>query len=128
MKKHFTLFTLLFVLCSILSYGQETKSQANNLGKFQIIKTGSKYSKEIIISALNKANLCGNFFESKSNDIVFDDGSVVRLFSKSQINDANVPNGCFVSDAYKFQKIIWTVHANGNISKGYETGRYKSYK
>jgi len=128
MKKHFTLFTLLLVLCSILTYGQETKSQNNNTGKFQIIKTGSKYSKEIIASALSKANLCGNFFESKSNDIVFDDGAVVRLFSKNQINDANLSNGCFVSDSYKFQKIIWAVHANGNISKGYELGPNKSYK
>jgi len=112
----------------MLTYGQEKKNKNNNTSKFQIIKTGSKYSKEVITSALNKANLCGNFFEAKSNDIVFDDGSVVRLFSKSQINDAKLPNGCFVSDNFKFQKNIWKVHANGNISKGYELGPNKSYK
>jgi len=128
MKKHFTFLTLFFMIVTAYSFGQNLNTQTNGNDRFEIIKTGSKYSNEIITSALNEANLCGNFFESKSNDIVFDDGSVVRLFSKSQINDANLSNGCFVADSYKFQKIIWAIHANGNISKGYETGRYKSYK
>lgn len=126
MKKTITYFTVLFLFFSAIVCGQNSNSGASNNAKFKVIKAGTKYSESQLTLALNKISLCGSFYESKTNDIEFDDGSIVRLFSKNQINSSEISSDCFVSDNYKFQKITWGITSNGYISKGYEIGPNKN--
>ena len=88
--------------------------------KFTILKIGNKYSKETIQNAFEKADLCGSFYLSKPNDIILDDGSVVRFFSKTeQGSGTNLSDSCFVSDNVSFAKVVWSITPNGFVAKGY---------
>ena len=107
----------LVVLITTISYSQ------NKASNFSILKIGSKYSKELITTAFNKADMCGNFYESKPNDIVFDDGSIVRLFSKKQIGTSTISANCFILDATKPQVIVWSIFPSGIIAKGYNSNQ-----
>lgn len=119
MKK--TLLFLLTMFCFSL-YSQ------NNGEKFTIIKIGNKYSKELISTAFEKADMCGNFYMSKPNDITLDDGAVVRFFSKAeQGSNANLSSDCYVSDNFKFGNIVWSILPNGFIAKGHAVRPNKSY-
>jgi hypothetical protein len=107
---------------TIFSYSQ------NKTLNFTILKIGTKYSKELITTAINKADMCGSFYESKPNDIVFDDGSIVRLFSKKEIgSNSSMSSDCFVADTFKFEEIAWSILPNGYIAKGYTARPNKSY-
>ena len=111
MKK--VLLLILTMFC--FSLYSQTKGE-----KFTILKIGNKYSKEAITAAFSKADMCGNFYVSKPNDILLDDGAVVRFFSKTEQGAAsNLNNDCFVSDDFKFEKIVWSISSNGYIAKGY---------
>lgn len=112
---------LLLLLFSLFSFSQEKESN------FKILKLGNKYSKELIQKAFSSANLCGSYFISKNNDIVFDDGTIVRLFSKMEINSKNMSNDCFVSDSTDFSHIHWSISPNAIIVKGYDARPNKAY-
>lgn len=111
MKK--VLLLILTMFC--FSLYSQTKGE-----KFAILKIGNKYSKETITAAFSKADMCGNFYVSKPNDILLDDGAVVRFFPKTEQGvSSNLNNECFVSDDFKFEKIVWSITSNGYIAKGY---------
>jgi hypothetical protein len=112
MKK--TIFCLV-VFITTISYSQ------NKASNFSILKIGTKYSKELITTAFNKADMCGSFYESKANDIVFDDGSIVRLFSKKEIGTSTISADCFLPDATKQQVFVWSIFPSGIIGKGYNS-------
>lgn len=121
MKK--VLLLILTMFC--ISLYSQTKGE-----KFTILKIGNKYSKETIVSAFSKADMCGNFYVSKPNDIMLDDGAVVRFFPKTELGTAtNVNNECFVSDDVKFEKIVWSITSSGTIAKGHPVrlNKNKSY-
>lgn len=119
MKK--VLLLILTMFC--ISLYSQTKGE-----KFTIIKIGNKYSKETIKAAFEKADMCGNFFLSKPNDITLDDGSVVRFFSKSEQGlTSNLSDQCFVADNYKFEKIVWSISPNGYVAKGHAVRPNKAY-
>lgn len=126
MMKYCGFFTLMIIFFSSIIYGQESSNQ-NNTKTFQIIKTGSKYSENQFLTTLKETDFCGLYLESISHDIEFDDGSIVRLLSKQEISNSNLSSECFVSNNYKFQKIIWSILPNGSLGKGYEVGPNKSY-
>lgn len=117
MKK---LLLLLTLLLSLVSFSQEITPN------YKILKLGNKYSKELIQKAFSSANLCGSYFYSKNNDIVFDDGLVVRLYSKNELKTKIFDNDCFVSDSTDFSHIHWSISSNAIIVKGYDTRPNKS--
>ena len=118
MKK---LILLLTLLLSLVSFSQEITPN------YKILKLGNKYSKELVQKAFSSANLCGSYFYSKNNDIVFDDGLVVRLYSKNEIKTKIFENDCFVSDSTDFSHISWSISLNAIIVKGYQTLPNKAY-
>lgn len=68
--------------------------------------------------------MCGNFYESKFNDIVFDDGTIVRLFSKKELTgNTAFSDDCFLEDSSKKQSIVWGILPNGIITKGYDSSQ-----
>lgn len=103
-----TLFLLNF------SYSQENK---NN---YEVVKTGNKYSVELIKKAFSSANLCGSYFYTKRNIITLDDGAVVSLYSKAEITVNSFSDDCFVSDNTDFSFITWSISSNGYVLKGYQ--------
>jgi hypothetical protein len=119
MKK--TLLLLLMMFC--FSLYSQSKAE-----KFTIIKIGNKYSKEAIVNAFEKADMCGNFHLSKPNDITLDDGAVVRFFSKTDLGaNVNLNKECFVSDNFKFDRIVWSIMPNGYVAKGHAVRPNKSH-
>lgn len=112
---------LLMFLFSILGFSQEKKSN------FEVLKIGNKYSQELIQKAFSTADLCGNYFISKNHDIVFDDGTIVRLYSKSELKTPELSNDCFVDDKTDFSHISWSISPTAIIVKGYESRPNKAY-
>lgn len=97
-------------------------SQSND-ARFTVIKVGNKYSKETLTVAFQKADMCGHYYFSKSNDIIFDDGSVVRLFSKKEMSQLpSLSDSCYLADdAVVVKNIVWSITSNGYIAKGYDS-------
>jgi hypothetical protein len=118
MKK---ILLLIIFLSMNFAFGQEKQ---NN---FEIIKLGNKYPIDLINKAFSTADLCGSYLLSKNNDIVFDDGLVIRLFSKSVLKKSNFNNNCFVSDSTDFSHISWSISSNAIIVKGYQARPNKAY-
>ena len=114
-------FLLLIFLLTFMGFSQEKKKS------FEILKVGNKYSQEIIQKAFSTADLCGSFFITKNHDIVFDDGTIVRLFSKNEIKILAFSNECFVSDNTDFSHITWSIAPSAIIVKGYQVRPNKAY-
>jgi len=115
MKK---LVCLSVLLVSFFSYSQDKSKY------YQIAKIGTQYSVELITKAFDSANMCGSFYESKPNNIVFDDGTIVRLLSKKDlVGITSYGNDCFLVDTTKNQNIIWGILPNGTITKGYNSNQ-----
>ena len=118
MKKLLLLFTFLF---STIVF-----SQQRNVA-FEIIKVGTKYKKEFIQKSFESANLCGNFYHNVDNDILLDDGSLIRLFSRKNLREkVAMPDDCYVSDKASFDNIKWSISDSGIIIRGYEVRPNKS--
>jgi len=118
MKK---LLLLLTLLLSTASFSQDADPN------YKILKLGNKYSKELIQKAFSSANLCGSYLTSKNHDIVFDDGLVIRLYSKKEIKNKNIGNDCFVSDSTDFSHIHWSISSKAIIIKGYDARPNKAF-
>jgi len=80
MKKHFTFLTLLFVLCSILSYGQEEQSKTYQFINPEVVNNTNTY-----IEAFSTADMTKFRYADKSNIIEFESGLKVELFSASNL-------------------------------------------
>lgn len=115
-----TLF-LLFFLFTLLGFSQEKKAN------FEILKVGNKYSQELIQKAFSEADLCGNYLITKNHDIVFDDGTIVRLLSKKELKSFKFNDDCFVADNTDFSHITWSIASSAIIVKGYEVRPNKAY-
>jgi hypothetical protein len=114
---------LLLVLFLSFTLGFSQDEKAN----FKILKMGNKYSQELVQKAFSTADLCGSYLQTKNHDIVFDDGTIVRLFSKNEINNFKLSNDCFVSDNTDFSHITWSISPSAIIVKGYQVRPNKSY-
>lgn len=110
MKQFLLLFIFLF---TCFTFSQEKKSN------YQIIKIGTKYSQELVLKAFSTADLCGSYLLTKNNDIVFDDGTVVRLFPKKALKFSVQNEDCFLSDNTDFSNLVWSIAPSAIIIKGY---------
>ena len=112
------------LVCLILLLGSFFSFSQNKSKYYQISKLGSRYSSELITEAFNNANMCGNFYETLPNDIIFDDGTIVRLVSKKELTgNTTFSDDCFLEDTSKKQSIIWGILPNGTITKGYNSNQ-----
>ena len=94
---------------------------------FKILKIGDKYSQELVQKAFSTADLCGCYLQTKDHDIVFDDGTIVRLYSRSVLKTLELSNDCFVSDNTDFSHITWSIAPSAVIVKGYQVRPNKAY-
>lgn len=88
---------------------------------FIIVKTGSKYTQEFLQASLRKANFCGSFYQNKRNEIVFDDGSVIQLKSKTEFvsEGGTLESTCAMNDSVEYHSYIWSISVEGLIMKGH---------
>lgn len=114
-------FLLLIFLLTFMGFSQENKTN------FEILKVGNKYSQEQIQKAFSNADLCGSYLVTRNHDIVFDDGTIVRLFSKNDLKSFRFSNDCFVADNTDFSHITWSITPSAIIVKGYQVRPNKAY-
>lgn len=116
------LLLFFFFMFFLSSYSQSKESD------FTIVKIGDKYSKEVLTNAFKKADMCGHYYYSKPNDIVFDDGSIVRLPSKKDMSNVSaMTDSCFMYDDAKPGNFFWSITTSGHIAKGVALAPNKSY-
>jgi len=100
---------------------------------FEIIKVGTTYKTDQITNALLKADMCGSFFQSKRNSIEFNDGTIVELKSKTELDAEKIQlsESCVISDETVYYKAIWSIAENNLLLKGFDNEHYgtdKKYK
>lgn len=123
-KPNYTTIMKKLLLLILMFFCLSLYSQSKN-ENFRIVKVGTKYSKELITLAFNKANMCGHFYETKSNDIVFDDGTIVRLLSKRELpSNSGISADCFISDDVKLEVVVWSILPSGHLAKGYSSNQH----
>lgn len=118
------------ILTSIMMF---TVLCAFSKNTFEIIKVGTTYSTEQIITALSQSDMCGSFFQSKRNRLEFNDGTVVELKSKTELDTEKIqlPESCVISDETVYYKAIWSIAPNNLLLKGFDNEHYgtdKKYK
>lgn len=119
MKK--IVLSLVMMIFSICLFAQET---------YEIKKVGSQYTTSEINAAFASANLCGSYFQSKRNILVFIDGSEIELKSKTELQNQGITlaESCFLSDETHYFKNLWSIAENGMIMKGFDTQTYPTEK
>jgi hypothetical protein len=106
------LIIYILVTTSIISYSQS---------KFEIKTVGTIYTLDKINTAMSAANFCGSHYETKRNLITFNDGSVVELFSKVEMEVSGIflAASCFLSDEVNSNEYVWSISEEGIITKGH---------
>lgn len=112
---------LLIFLFTCFTFSQKKKAN------YEILKIGTKYSQELVLKAFSSADLCGSYLLTKNNDIVFDDGTVVRLYPKNQLNSSFLNKDCFQLDNTDFSHLVWSISSSAIIIKGYQARPNKAY-
>ena len=83
---------------------------------YSSIQLGGKYSNEQITKALNNANWCGYYHESKNFEITFDDGAKAYLKSKKELlhHTSKLESNCFQAENSESQ-LTHMISKNGMI-------------
>lgn len=101
---------------------------------FEIKTVGSQYSIDQIQSAFSAANFCGSFFSAQRNIIALNDGSIVELLDREELENAGIvlQDSCFLPDEATFFNAEWSISVEGRLLKGinaYNTEKeYYHYK
>ena len=101
------LLSLLFFLPA-MSFGQDYS--------YEVVKTGNKYSLDILNSAFSKAIFCGRINPSASYTIKFDDGAEVKILSAVE-SDISEKSECVRLNDVDESGITWSISANGILLK-----------
>jgi|LauGreDrversion4_2_1035121.scaffolds.fasta_scaffold05467_2 hypothetical protein len=101
------LLPLLFFLPA-MSFGQDYS--------YEVVKTGNKYSLDILNSAFSKAKFCGRINPSASYMIKFDDGAEVKILSASE-SMVSEKSECVREKDVDESIYTWSISANGTIIK-----------
>ena len=111
------IFTLGFLLLITTSFAQKN-TIAQNHKHFEIINIGSKYAKNQIDSAMEKADWCGYFNSTSRLTLNFDDGTVVELLSGEEDFDlkTHLNENCFQSEVIE-DKGLFKIHESGILVK-----------
>jgi hypothetical protein len=97
---------------------------------FSIQKLGTEYSEIQVNSAMQNADLCGGYFYSKPNVLIFNDGTEVVLKSKQQMlsEGLTINESCFISDSDIYHKSIWSIAEGNHLLKGFQSELYGTPK
>jgi hypothetical protein len=100
---------------------------------FEIIKVGTKYTFEEIHASFLQSDMCGSYFQTKRNRLEFNDGTIVEMKSKMELNNENIEiaESCYISDETIYYKAIWSISENNLLLKGFDNelfGSDKKYK
>ena len=97
---------------------------------FEVKTIGGGYSLSTIQNSFRSSDFCGSFFETKRNVITLNDGSVIELKSKVELDQENivVNSNCFLVDSIKPIDYIWSIHSTGRLLKGFDNIKYPTKK
>jgi len=97
----------LLLICILVTTSTISYSQS----KFEIKTVGTIYTSDKINSAMSVANFCGSYYETKRNVITFNDGSVVELFSKGEMEVSGIflAASCFLNDEVSSNEYVWSI-------------------
>lgn len=100
----------LMMLCSFFAFSQS----------FEVKNVGTQYSLSQIETAFANANFCGSYFTDKRNILVLNDGSIVELLSKEELNNNGFPIGesCFLNSNEVYYQAQWSITPEGHLLKG----------
>jgi hypothetical protein len=107
----------LILICILVT----TNSLSYSQSKFEIKTVGKSYSSDKINTAMSTANFCGSYFETKRNVITFNDGSVVELYSKVEMEVSGIflAASCFLNDEVNSNEYVWAISEEDIITKGH---------
>lgn len=83
------------------------------------LQKGSKYSIEELSNAVENANWCGYFHLSANYEIHFDDGAVVKLKNKAQLNskdNESIMNDHCFQNIYTKSEDVHIINSKGWIT------------
>jgi len=100
------LLSLLLLPASL--FGQEYK--------FEVLKTGTKYTSNFLNASFTKAEFCGRINPTQSYTIKFDDGAEVKILSAVE-SDISEKSECVRSNDVDESGITWSISANGILLK-----------
>lgn len=95
-KMKLLLFIFIATNCGLSLYSQNF---------YTIEKVGTKYSKDQLEEAINKADWCGYFYVSKRRKLRFDDGSVIELYSFNELSNKNICKNKTITNSMEFEDI-----------------------
>lgn len=97
-----------FLLLLTLIVSQLSLSQ-NNSNYYELISNGSEYSMIEIKNAFETANLCGLFLQNNRNTIVLNDGSIIRIFSASELANSGLTVESDCISVEMTSKVSWSI-------------------
>lgn len=112
------LLPLLFFLPA-MSFGQDYS--------YEVVKTGNKYSLDILNSAFSKANFCGRINPLTSYTITFDDGAEVKIHSATE-SVISEKSECVRAKDLDESANMWSISANGTLLKLHTVKPSKSHE
>lgn len=86
---------------------------------YDIQNVGSNYSTNQINEAFASADFCGMYYASERRELIFDDGTIVELYSSVEL--PNLPASCFISSNSANDSNIWRITADGYLLRTIQT-------
>ncbi|MEX2483436.1 MAG: hypothetical protein WED10_02700 [Brumimicrobium sp.] len=99
---------ILSTFISAFSFAQKMDSQF-----YSIDSLGDQYTVENINDAVEKADMCGFFYENSRRKMIFDDGTVLFLESASGSN--SIEDTCAVENNKNDDKEYWEISDSGHL-------------
>jgi hypothetical protein len=90
---------------------------------YAIQNLGTTYSTNQINEAFTSADFCGMYYTSVRRELLFDDGTIVELYSSTEL--PNLPATCFVSPSTANDTNIWRITADGYLLRTIQTPTVK---
>ena len=90
---------------------------------YEIKELGTTYSAQQIDSAFQSADFCGMHYTSERRELIFDDGTIVELYSSADL--PNLAISCFVSSKNANDSNIWRISSDGYLIRNIQTPTIK---
>ena len=101
-----TIILLVFISASGILFSQK--------GKCSVKSIGSKYNKLQLIQSVENADWCGVYHVTENFKLTFEDGSIVLLGNKEELNNTNTHIGedCFQTSVV-VDRGVYAIHESG---------------
>ena len=107
-------------LTMTFAIGGICKSQSNTENKFMchVVKVGKTYDAEQLKIAIEKADWCGFIHKTKNYSLMFDDGSIVELYSQKShfANGITLSDACIQSETTT-DNSVYSILSSGTIAR-----------